>query len=252
MNSVKCDKIYIFAVYAAEFIMGIYIASVRLYNASFSSAKETFIAARETDYIDLMSNMFDVQVFISVLPLIISISLSCGVFSRNYIVKCYYAATRQRKYIRFYFGEIFSLAKYCVVSEFLYSTGMLLYALYASASLVFDKEFLFAFLLSILNSSIILYIFVLIGAVMSVLINNKFGFVLSVTISLICTALLFALPVKTIQFDIMSWFFLSEFPKNSAIFTYSIACYYVVAVIVIIFIACLGGILLKKKDILKE
>lgn len=252
MISVKSNKIYILALYAVEFFLGIYIASIRLTNANYSSLSETFIAARETDYLDLTGGMFDLQVVISVLPLIISIPLICSVFSKNYTVKCYYAATRKKRYVRFYFGEMLSLVKYCFVSELMYSLGLLLYSLWNNESPVIDKDVLVLLGVSILNSSIILYLFVIAGAVLSVLISSKGGLILSVAISLVCTAVLFVLPVHIIQFDIISWFFLSVFKENSMIFTYDAVLYYLVAVFVLIVISCLGGFLLKNKDVLKE
>lgn len=252
MISVKSNKLYIFVLYALEFILGIYIASIRLTNTDYSSLLETFIAARETEYLDLTGGMFDFQVFISVLPLIISIPLICSVFSKNYTVKCYYAATRKRRYLKFYFGEILSLVKYCFISEFMYSLGILLCSIWNIKSPEIDKDFLSAFVISILNSSIILYLFVITGAVLSVFISSKGGLILSVTISLICTAGLFVLPVHILQFDIFSWYFLSEFKEKSMIFKYDLIWYYFAAVFLIVVISCLGGFLLKNKDVLKE
>lgn len=250
MIPVKCDKKYILIIYAIEFLIGIYIASVRLFNVNTNNLINAFIIARETDYLDLTNDIFDVQIIISLLSTIISIPLICSIFNRNYIAKCCFAATRMKKYSSFYLSEMIKLFKYSFISQFLYQTGIFIYIVCKCVNFTVNTAFVQFFLLSVLNSTLLLYVFVIMGAIISVLINDKISMISMITVSSFLAVMLFVLPIKAKQYNPMSWYFLSEFPKNKELFTHNILLYYAAIILLISVIIIIGLHILKKKDVL--
>lgn len=80
MTPIKCNKKFIVIMYAFELLLGVYIASLRLYDFDFTALSDIFLFARETDYVDLEENILNMQSVISVLNIIISIPLLSSIF----------------------------------------------------------------------------------------------------------------------------------------------------------------------------
>lgn len=250
MTPIKCNKKYILIIYAIEFLIGIYISSVRLFNVDANSLINAFTIARETNYLDFSSDVFDMQTVISLLNIIICIPLIGCIFNRNYIAKCCFAATRVKKYSRFYLSEIINLFKYTVISQFLYETGIFIYSAAKCASFTVNTEFVRIFLLSVLNSTLILYIFVIMTAIVSVMTNDKVGIISMITVSSFLVGVLFIVPIKVKQYNPMLWYFMRAFPNNAELFTHNVLFYYAAILLIIIVIIAAGLNILKKKDVL--
>lgn len=250
MTLMKYNKKYTTFVCVFQFLLGIYISSLRLYDLDAMNLFNAFAIARETDYIDLTSDMFDVQILVSLLNIIISIPLVSNIFIKNYNSKICFVATRMKKYLRFFFKEMLNLFEYSLLCELLYCLGILVFCIYKCTDLMFDVKFIKYFVLSVVNSLLLLFVFVLVEVILSVILNEKIGMLLSVTTAVSTAVMLYILPVTAKQYNIFSWYFLTEFPNNKELFKYNAEIYYFLLIILIVMIIVFEFCLLKKKDIL--
>lgn len=249
MSTIKCDKKYIAFICILELFTGIYISSVRLVNTGTLNLHNAFLIAKETDHVDLTS-YFDMQIFVSLLNMIIITPLISNIFTRRYNAKIYFAATRMKTYSRFYFRETWNLFKQTVIGNFLFFSGIVVYCVYKIKDFTVDKELIRYFVLSVIHATFILFIFVLVETVISVLLNDKLAMLFTVTLLSLSVLMLFVLPVEMRQYNIISWYFLSEFLFNGDLFTHSFAFYYVCFMVFVIMAQLFLLPLLKKRDTL--
>lgn len=250
MTLMKYDKKYTIFVCVFELFLGIYISSLRLYDLNTMDLFNTFVMARETDYVDLTSDIFDVQMLVSLLNVIISIPLVSNIFIKNYNSKICFAATRMKKYCRFFFKEMLNLLSYSLICELFYCLGLLVFYVYKCTDLLLDMKFVKYFVSSVVNSWLLLFVFVLIEVILSVVLNEKIGMLLSVTTAVSTAVMLYILPVNAKQYNIFSWYFLTEFPNNKELFKYNAEVYCFLLISLIVMIIVFEFCLLKKKDIL--
>ncbi|MCH5316585.1 MAG: hypothetical protein J1E05_01295 [Eubacterium sp.] len=252
MRMLKSDRKYILIILFLQFVIGIYIGMIRLDPDLLESHAfdVLFFYAREGIYIDLTSREFDVQVLIGVLDVVISIPLLSCIMNRNYLSKCYYAATRLGNYKKLYLGETFKNLFICFVSGVIYSLGIAVMAFTSSDKTLYSVNTLSLMTQSVLAYTLILFMFVQIASIISVLFNEKIGMIVVTAFFIGFTALIFLLPLNMKQWDMVSWYFVTVYTEQKEAFYYSPIVYYTFAMVFDCLICFVGYKALKKKDIL--
>lgn len=250
MITFKNSKKYLLVILAAEFLMGIYMAVIRMnYSDSFSFV-ENFLSIKDGADIDISSDFFDFNVVMSVMNIIVSIPMLAPVFHKKYLTKCSYIATRQGSYIKFYFNEITNIFVLCVLCEFLYCTGISIIAYIKSEHGLIDIREIKLLLIAVINSIIILFTVVLIGSLLSVMINDKVSIIIMITVVTVFSVIIFFISVELRQYNIITWYFTDYFVNNKNLFPYPIPVYYVALAAIDICICLFGCLLLKRKDVI--
>ena len=232
-----------------QFFIGVYIASIRLNNPEAFYLDDLYFYAREGLYLDLSNNLFDVQVMMSVLDLFIILPVVCGKFTKSYNKKCYYVATHYNSFGKFYINEIINTAFMCFLYVLFYCAGILTFALFKSNLSTQSTEFFIDFIQSVVNSAFILFTFAVFAVLLSS-INEKFSILITLTLFLAATVLLFILPNEIKQFDVLSFYFITELRNNKELFIYPSASYCFLLIILDIGLIGLGYSVLRKKDVL--
>ncbi|MGN1421610.1 MAG: hypothetical protein ACI4XC_08860 [Eubacterium sp.] len=232
-----------------QFFIGVYIALIRLNNPEAFYIDDLYFYAREGLYLDLSNNLFDVQVMMSVLDLLIILPVVCGKFTKNYNKKCCYIATRYNSFGKFYLNEAINIALACFLYELFYCAGILACAIIKSNFLTQGTGFFILFVQSVVNSVFILFTFVALSILLSS-INEKISVSITLTAFIVLTVLIFILPNELKQFNIVSLYFVGEMNLNKQIFTYPIWVYYALLFILDTGLIGLGYFVLRKKDVL--
>ena len=232
-----------------QFFIGVYISSIRLNNIETAYLDRLYFGAREGFYLDLCDNTFDIQVIISVLDLLIILPVVCGKFTKNYNKKCCYIATHYNSFGKFYLNEAINIALACFLYELFYCAGILACAIIKSNFLTQGTGFFILFVQSVVNSVFILFTFVALSMMLSS-INERIGMSISLTLFIAMTVLLFVLPNGIKQFDILSFYFITELRNNKELFIYPSASYYFLLIILDTGLIGLGYFVLRKKDAL--
>lgn len=249
MITFKNSKIHISIILTVEFLMGVYIAFSRINMSEALTPFSVFSEIREGVGIDITSQLVDINILISILNVIISVPLISSLFNKKYLVKCCYIATRQKSYFKFYIREIIDIFLVCVLSGVLYNTGILAITLFKHSN-AFDTADINLFFTAIANSIIIVFTATILGTLISALLNDKIGIIVTSIFVAVLSLSVFFIPYKFKQFNIVSWYFTDLFINEKALFPYPIYIYYLVVSAIDIILLLIGGELLKKRDVL--
>ncbi len=249
MITFKNSKLHILIISAVEFLMGVYIAIIRINYADAISFFNIFTEIKEGLGIDITSDMLDINIIISILNIIISVPLISTLFNKKYLTKCFYIALRQKSYLKFYCREMFNIFIVCVISGILYNTGILAVT-YSKHSSIFDTADINLFLIAIINSVIITFTATLIGAIVSAILNEKISIIIISIFIAVLSLILFFIPNELKQLDIISWYYTSKFINNKTLFPYPLPVYYLAIAVIDTAILFIGGMILKRKDVL--
>lgn len=243
------SKIQLLIISAVEFLMGVYIALTRINAAESLTFFSVFSEIRQGIGIDITSQQLDINILISILNIIVSIPLIGSLFSKKYLTKCCYIATREKNYWKFYSFEMLSILAVCIMSGVLYNAGIFTITHFKYGNILSTTD-LSLFFTAIVNSEIILFTVVMVCALVSTLSNNKIGIIFTSTFTSVLSLTVFSIPYKFKQFNMISWYFTDLFLNEKTLFTYPIYLYYLFIFTIDIIILCIGGAILKKRDTL--
>lgn len=249
MITFKNSKIQISIILAVEFLMGVYIALTRINTAEAPSLFSVFSQIREGMGIDITSQLVDINILISILNVIISVPLISSLFNKKYLAKCCYIATRQKSYFKFYIREIINIFLVCVLSAVLYNAGILTVTFFKHSN-IFDSADINLFFTAVANSIVIVFTVTILGALISALLNDKIGIIITSIFIAVLSLSVFFIPYEFKQFNIISWYFTDLFINEKALFPYPIYTYYLAVSAIDIILLLIGGGLLKKRDVL--
>lgn len=227
--------------------MGLYIASIRLSYPESVYFDDLYFYAREGRVFDAESMGFDVQTFMSILCTLISIPIVCGQFSKNYVSKRCYITSRFKNYSLFYFNEVINIFAFCFLTAVFYSLGICAVCAVKSNFLLSNNFFILLYLISVLNSALLLAAFCLV--IIPFCVQNEKAAVLSGIILFAALAVItFYLPAKYKYFDIIMIYFVNTLFQNNKYVSFNCVVCYAVTFFVIAASVLFGTIYLKKKD----
>ncbi len=230
-----------------NFFIGIYISAIRLKYPESPYFDDLYFYAREGLIFNMEAEGFDVQTFMSILSTVISIPIVCGQFSKNYITKRCYIATRQKNYSSFYINEIINTAVLCFMLSLFYSLGMCSFCAAVSNLKLHNLNFAFTYFISVLNSSLLLLAFCL-PAIPFCIQNDKAAVLSDIILFMTCTIASYYLPVKYKYFDIIMIYFVNTLFQNNKYISYNSVICYALTFLIILFAILTGNNYLKKRD----
>lgn len=246
--TVKQDKAIKHLIIASiQVILGVYSCLINTNYIDTYNLTDVFICAKNGGSFELENCVFSLSFVLNMLNVIISIILVSLFVSKDYKSKCYYFATRYGKFNKYFFRVFISCIALCVFNEMAYDLGIITTALLKFSGISFSLDKLF--LISIINSIIIITVFSMLGAFVSLLFSEKMGILVSVTLFVVAVILVVSLPVELKQYDIVAWYYAKDFAMNKDIFTYKRLCYYIAGLMMII-IEYFASRRLLRKDIL--
>lgn len=249
MITFKNSKLHILIISIVEILMGVYIATIRINYTEAVSFFNIFTEIKEGLGIDITSNMLDINIIVSILNIIISVPLISTLFNKKYLTKCFYIALRQKSYLKFYCREMLNLFIVCTLSGALYNLGILAVT-FSKYNSIFDTSDINLFLTAVINSVIITFTITLISAIISTILNEKISIIIVSVFTAILALIIFFIPDEWKPLDIISWYYVSEFINNKILFPYPLPIYYLAIAIIDTLILFIGGIILKRKDVL--
>lgn len=207
------------------FLVGVYIASIRIKYPESYFLDDLYFMAREGKAYDANSDGFDIQTLMSILTIVISIPIVCGQFASNYKKKQCYIAIRYRNYIHFYLNEWVNIFVFCFLLSLFYSFGIFAFCFHLSSGELHNSNFPLLYCMSVLNSTILLLSFSVI-AIPFCIKNSKTAILCTIFLFMALTVISFYLPEKYKCFDIITLYFVNTlFSKNQLITDNSIICY---------------------------
>lgn len=229
---------------AVQIFMGAYSGAVNTEYVETNVFEEIFIKVKSPIEFDYFEDGFSIGVILNLLYIIITVIFVSLFVSRDYKARCYYFATRYGSFGKFYISILTYCISLCVISELSYDLGAAFSVLIKFENLDFSISELFLCLL--VNSLTIIIIFSYFGVIISLLMSEKTGILISVTLFLMFAVVMFYLPSDLIQYDIVSWYFVKEFIYNRDIFKNSKFIYYLIALLIFLGEYFVSNKLLKK------
>ncbi len=232
-----------------NFLIGIYISAIRIKYPESLYFDDLYFYAREGLIFNIENEGFDIQTLMSILSTLISIPIVCGQFSKNYKIKQCYIASRYKNYSYFYTNEIVNIAVFCFMLSLFYSLGICSFCAVISNLKLNNLNFLFTYLISVLNSTLLLFAFCLLAISFCVQ-SDKAAVLSSIILFMTCVIVSFYLPAKYKCFDIVTIFFINTLFINNKYISYNSVICYIITFSVIVFALLIGNKCLKNKDAL--
>lgn len=241
----KNKKIWGFII--INFFIGIYISAIRLKYPESLYFDDLYFYAREGLIFNMEAEKFDIQTLMSILSTVISIPIVCGQFSKNYIVKRCYIAPRYKNYISFYINETVNIAVLCFMLSLFYSLGICSFCAVISNLELHNLNFFLTYLISVLNSTLLLLAFCLLAIPFCVQ-SDKAAILSNIILFMTCTIVSFYLPAKYKCFDVITIYFVNTLFKNNKYISYDSVICYTLTFLIITFAILAGIKYLRKKD----
>lgn len=211
-----------------QMFMGVYSGIINTENMESAVFEEIFIKIKNP--IDSFNDGFTISVILNLLYIVIAVIFISLFITKDYKSRCYYYATRYGSFSKFYIG----IVRYCIflslANELSYDLGVVISILIKFNNL--DFSFSKLPVTSLFNSLTIVIIFAFLSVIISLLISEKTGILIGVTLFLAFAIIMFYLPSSLIQYNIVSWYYVNEFTYNKDIFENSKIIYYLLSLII--------------------
>lgn len=224
-----------------------YISVVRLNYPESLCFDRLYFYAREGSTFDFESNRFDVQTFTSIINIVISIPFVCSQFSKNLKAKRCYIAIRHKSHFHYYINEIVNISVLCFLLSLFYSLGICVICAGISNFQLENDNFILTYILSIINSTLVLLAFCLVSIPFCVK-NDKAAILSDIILFMSCMVASFYIPAKFKCFDIVMVYFVNTLFQDDKYITANSIIGYSTVIIVIISALLLGNKYLAKKD----
>lgn len=243
----KSNRFIHLLIITIQIILGIYSCSINNVYIQDSSFEQLFVHAKNGSSFEFISDDFTIGIVLNLLNVIVAIIMIILAVNKDYKSKCYYFAVRYASFDKFFFKEFLYAFVLCVLNEFAFDFGILTNILLKYK--IYDFSISKTIMLMIFNSLIVIIVLSVTGVFLSFLSTDKMSVLILMTVFVVFFILLFYLPVGLKQFDIISWYYIDQFITNQKVFTYNKFVYYLMNCIILL-LEYFASKKLSRKDIL--